>query len=263
MRWGPQSQTHCDRSCFPRSHRAAGLRSQKETRRRLFHQWERHDSRSLGFRGHLLSPSCHADRCHRNGLRFTPVVFGGRAGGCGVPARNVVTWISHRLRTTSLRTPSDRNLELAQRISAALHRDSARAILRRSRLAASREAPTPLSVDPDPVAWSTGFDSLTEICDDESFSHLPPLHPSSPPRHHLSLSPWPDLLRPPLRLRVPFPTSCLAWRPLCKFSCSSPRTSWSSGSYKGERTLGTTRLPQPITTRRRIFFVHSGAGTGV
>ena len=44
-------------------------------------------------------------------------------------ARNLVTWISQRLSTTSLRTASDINLELAQRISVSLHRDFARAVL--------------------------------------------------------------------------------------------------------------------------------------
>ena len=70
-------------------------------------------------------------------------------------------------------SPSDINLELAQRISSSLHRDSARAILRRLRLVPSRYDPTPIGPDdwrdePDTDAWSTDFDSLTEVSDDES-----------------------------------------------------------------------------------------------
>ena len=71
-----------------------------------------------------------ANRCHQNGLRFTPVVFDGHAGGWVDSARNLVTWIFERLSTPSHRTPSDINLELAQRISSSLHRDSVRATLR-------------------------------------------------------------------------------------------------------------------------------------
>ena len=79
-----------------------------------------------------------ANRSHRNGLGFTPVVFDGHAPGLrGTHA----TWSpSHQLSTTSLRTPSDTALELAQRISSSLHRDSARAVLRHVRLT-SRDAP--------------------------------------------------------------------------------------------------------------------------
>ena len=46
----------------------------------------------------------------------------------GIFKRTVVAWISQRL-TTSLRTPSDVSLDLAQRISSSPHRGSARAIL--------------------------------------------------------------------------------------------------------------------------------------
>ena len=48
------------------------------------------------------------------------MVFDGHAGGWGDFVRNSVTWISHRPSTSSLRTPSDINLELAQRISSSL-----------------------------------------------------------------------------------------------------------------------------------------------
>ena len=98
-------------------------------------------------------------------------------GGWGDSARNFVTWISQRPSTTSFCAPSDINLELAQRISSSLHSDSARAILRRVRLA-SRDANTtllpddwwPAWEDPDSDAWSTKCDSLPELSDDESLT---------------------------------------------------------------------------------------------
>ena len=49
-------------------------------------------------------------------------------------APTFVTWISQRLNATSRITPSDVNLELAQLIPSSLHRDSARAFVRRVRL---------------------------------------------------------------------------------------------------------------------------------
>ena len=48
-----------------------------------------------------------ANRCHHNGIRFTPFVFNGHTRGWGDSARNLVIWISHRLSTSSPRTPSD------------------------------------------------------------------------------------------------------------------------------------------------------------
>ena len=85
-----------------------------------------------------------ANRCHQKGIRPTPVVFDGHARG---------SWISQRLNTTSLRTRRDTNLELAQRISSSLHRDSAREISRRVRLAASRDASQLLGADDWWPAW--------------------------------------------------------------------------------------------------------------
>ena len=105
------------------------------------------NARSQGFCGHLLPPSRGpkpgptttaqsltddetlkwtfrdpANRCQQKSTYFTPEVFDRHAGWWRDSARNLVTWISRRLST-----PSDVNLELVQRISASLHRDSARA----------------------------------------------------------------------------------------------------------------------------------------
>ena len=75
-----------------------------------------------------------AYRCHQNGLRFTPVVFDGHAGGWGDSAYNS---------STALHTPRDMNLDLALRVSSSPHRDSARPILRRVRLPQERPLPSP------------------------------------------------------------------------------------------------------------------------
>ena len=81
----------------------------------------------------------------------------------------LVTWISGRLSTTPHHAPRDINLELAQRISSSLHRDSARAILRRVHLIASRDASTTLAPD-DADIWSTGCDYPPDLSDDESLT---------------------------------------------------------------------------------------------
>ena len=82
-----------------------------------------------------------ANRCHQNGIRFTPVVFDGHAGGRNPHA----TWSLESPNVSAQPLIAHRatiNLEPAQRISLSLH-DSARDIFRRVRLAASRDAPCP------------------------------------------------------------------------------------------------------------------------
>ena len=66
-----------------------------------------------------------ANRCHHRTASASPQWFlTDTLGGCGDSARNLVTWTSQRLSTTSHHTPSD--IHLAQRISSSLHRDPAR-----------------------------------------------------------------------------------------------------------------------------------------
>ena len=90
-----------------------------------------------------------AARCHQNGIRFTPAVF--HADELRDSARTLVTRVSHRLSTTSHRTRSDINLELAQRVSKSPRRDSARATLRRAGgLWSPRGTPIPIR------RWITG-----------------------------------------------------------------------------------------------------------
>ena len=77
----------------------------------------------------------------------------GHARGWGDPARNLFTWISQR------HSASPRRFTVTPRVPS---------ILRRVRLAASRDAPLgpddwwPARDDPDPDSWSTDYDSLAE-----------------------------------------------------------------------------------------------------
>ena len=83
------------------------------------------------------------------GATFVPVVLEacGKGGGSWSQAlRAVVTWIASESRTVgglSTNLPRDTSLQIAQRISCTLHRENARAILRRS---------------PGTVDGSNGFD---------------------------------------------------------------------------------------------------------
>ena len=102
-----------------------------------------------------------ANRCHRNGIRFAPVVLDGHAGEL---------W---RLRTQPgrLDVPTAQrreiNLELAQRISSSLHCDYVFAILRRVRLAASRDASLLLGSD---EWWDPGCDEWTSDSESHTVS---------------------------------------------------------------------------------------------
>ena len=110
-----------------------------------------------------------------------------QSGGGSAP--NSVTWISERLSTTSHRTLCHNDLSLAQRISSSLHRDSARAMLRRVRLTAWRDASTilgpddwwPAWDDPGTDIWSTECDSLPDLSDDECLTTMMATRPWVPP----------------------------------------------------------------------------------
>ena len=116
-----------------------------------------------------------ANWCHQNGLRFIPAVSDAQAGRLW----RLSTQLGHLdLPPTQHHLSLHNDRELAQRTSSSLHRDSARAILRRVRLAAPRDAPMPLGPDdwwpawddPDLGALSTDFDSLAEMSDDDSLT---------------------------------------------------------------------------------------------
>ena len=100
-----------------------------------------------------------ANRCQRNGLRLMDMQEAGRT--------QLATWAPGSL-TDSVPPLSAHhatlNLELAQRISSSLCHDSARAILRRVRLAATRDALPSLGSNDLAPAWDDpGSDECTEL----------------------------------------------------------------------------------------------------
>jgi len=82
------------------------------------------------------------DACTREGFTFTPTIFEAHGGGWGVEARRVAGLIAHHQRIRGQWCPEGHALKVAQRISTSLHRENARAILKRL------EAPEPAGEGP-------------------------------------------------------------------------------------------------------------------
>ena len=75
--------------------------------------------------------------CEEAGFEFVPLVFEAH-GGAGSPAsRALFDWISKAQATNLFEDAASVSLRIAQRISCTLHRENARAILRRSATAAA------------------------------------------------------------------------------------------------------------------------------
>ena len=72
-----------------------------------------------------------ARTCTESGFLFVPVVFESHAGGWSPLARRSVDWISRQQAAAHHEDPAAVALRIAQRISATLFRESARAVLRR------------------------------------------------------------------------------------------------------------------------------------
>ena len=84
------------------------------------------------------------------GLQFTPMVVEAHGGGWSSLARGALDWVSRRVAAARGERPADASLRIAQRMSCTLHRENARAILRRAVVA----APTaPVS------GWAAGIDA--------------------------------------------------------------------------------------------------------
>ena len=71
------------------------------------------------------------EACQSAGFAFVPMVMEAHGGGWGADARAVIGSIARCVAAARNVEPSVASLELAQRISIALHRENARAILRR------------------------------------------------------------------------------------------------------------------------------------
>ena len=83
--------------------------------------------------------------CRRSGLLFKPMVIEGHGGGWGGSFRGMVDWIAQTASAVHSEAKSAISLRIAQRVSASLQRENARAILRR--------APDICSAEPLPV-WT-------------------------------------------------------------------------------------------------------------
>jgi hypothetical protein len=77
--------------------------------------------------------------CAAQGFTFTPLVFEASGGSWSSLARRTLDWVARHGAAARLEDPDKASLRMAQRISVSLHRENARAVLKR---AAWREPPT-------------------------------------------------------------------------------------------------------------------------
>ena len=87
-----------------------------------------------------------ADLCHAAGLRFVPMVVEAHSGGWSPLARATLDWIAKKRAALTHEQPDVIAFRIAQRLSATLHRENSRAILKRS------ASPLP---DEFATAWAT------------------------------------------------------------------------------------------------------------
>ena len=79
--------------------------------------------------------------CRRQGIRFIPMVIEAHGGGWSKGARQILDCIAKHL-TASWNTDGEvASLSVAQRLSTSLHRENARAVLKRLQATPSEEAP--------------------------------------------------------------------------------------------------------------------------
>lgn len=72
-----------------------------------------------------------AASCTAAGFRFVPLVFEAHAGAWSSAARRMLHWCAQQTAAATGESPDSVSLRTAQRISATLHRESARAVLSR------------------------------------------------------------------------------------------------------------------------------------
>ena len=83
-----------------------------------------------------------AQSCEAEGFHFVTFVFEAHSGGLSGAARGLCDWISGQIAAVQNEEPGQVSLKMAQRISIALHRENARAILRRMSGLPSARAPS-------------------------------------------------------------------------------------------------------------------------
>ena len=90
------------------------------------------------------------EACRVAGFSFVPMVMEAHGGGWGAGARAVIASIARCVAAARNIEPAAASLEIAQRISIALHRESARAILKRRMMAGGgEEGEEPGEASPD------------------------------------------------------------------------------------------------------------------
>ncbi len=73
-----------------------------------------------------------AQQCEQAGLRFVPMIAEAHSGSWSPLARGVLDWIARQRAAINHEEPATIALRIAQRLSATLHRENSRAILKRS-----------------------------------------------------------------------------------------------------------------------------------
>ena len=89
--------------------------------------------------------------CERQGFRFLPIVLEAHAGGWATEARRVFGSVARQVAASCRDDREASSLGIAQRISIALHRENARAVLRRL---------LDVVAVPAASAWEPGGDAL-------------------------------------------------------------------------------------------------------
>ena len=91
--------------------------------------------------------------CEAEGFRFVPMVFEAHGGGFSAAVRGVLAWVAEQTAAAHNEEPAAVAMKIAQRISCSLHRENARAILRR--------AAEP-QVDQHPSGWEEAAEPAEE-----------------------------------------------------------------------------------------------------
>ena len=89
------------------------------------------------------------EKCHAAGFSFLPLVFEAHGGGWGTQTRRTLGFLGQQLSATGEWCREGAPLRLAQRVSCSLHRETARAILRRLAPADTDAAVTPYEPEAD------------------------------------------------------------------------------------------------------------------
>ena len=87
--------------------------------------------------------------CSAAGFRFVPIIFEAHGGGWSPTARGLVDWVARQLAARTQEEPGSTSLRIAQRISCALQKENARAILAR--------VGEPAAQQPVPADWDAVF----------------------------------------------------------------------------------------------------------